>query len=67
MLPNGMVVDVVPMAETVAPSSAVQFTAATLETVSAKLSATVACTVTPALMETSILPEPPNVPPTEMV
>ena len=30
MLPNGIVVDVVPMAVTVAPSSAVQFTAATL-------------------------------------
>src|SRR6266849_1749444 len=35
--------------------------------VTLKLSATVACTVTPKLMDTSMLPEPPNVPPSEMV
>ena len=38
-----------------------------LDTVNAKLSATVAYTETPALMETSILPDPPNVPPTAIV
>src|SRR5882724_4109649 len=37
------------------------------DTVNDKLSATVACTVTPELIETSILPDPPNVPPTEIV
>src|SRR5947209_5861106 len=55
------------MSDTVAPSSAVQFTAFTLETVNAKLSATATCTVTAELIETSTLPDPPNVPPTEMV
>src|SRR5437764_250436 len=57
-VPNDTVVGDVPIAVTVAPSSAVQFTAATLDTVNAKLSATATCTVAAELIETKILPEP---------
>lgn len=57
----------VPTAVTDAPSSAVQLTAATLETVNVKLSGIDTCTITPELMETSTLPDPPNVPPTAIV
>ena len=67
MVPKGTLVAVDVTVFTVAPSSAVQFTALTLDAVNAKLSATVAATVTPELIETSMLPDPPNVPPTEMV
>ena len=61
MMPKGTEVAVDVTVFTVAPSSAVQFTALTLDAVNAKLSAIVAATFTPALMETSILPDPPNV------
>jgi len=66
-VPKGTDVGDVSTADTVAPSSAVQFTAFTLETVKARLSATATCTVTAELMDTSMLPDPPKVPPTEMV
>jgi len=66
-VPKGTVLAVVFIWVIEAPSSAVQFGDTMLFTVKDKLSATVACTVTPELMETSMLPDPPKVPPTEMV
>jgi hypothetical protein len=66
-MPKGTDVAVDVTVFTVALSSAVQFTALTLDAVNAKLSATVACTVTPEFIETSIFPDPPNDPPTEIV
>jgi hypothetical protein len=57
----------VPTAVTDAPSSPAQLTAATLETVNVKLSGIDTCTDTPALIETSILPDPRKEPPTVRV
>src|SRR5437870_13815825 len=66
-LPKATSVGVVSMAVTVAPSSAVQLSAATLATLKDKLSATATCTLTPKFIETRILPDPLNVPPTKIL
>ena len=67
MDPKGTVVAVVEIAVMLAPSSAVQDAARMLDTDTLKLSATCACTKKPDWIETSIFPDPPNVPPTETV